>query len=53
MESSSIWTRMANFFEPRFSVSDDPLTPDGVLNECVIRLPDVEAAVCDGAIIDC
>lgn len=47
-ESSSICTRMASFFDPRPAVDADPSTPDGVLIECVIRLPDVEA--CDGAI---
>lgn len=48
IESSSIWTRTANFLDPRLTVDADPSTPDGVLIECVIRLPDVD--VCDGAI---
>lgn len=48
IESSSIWTRTAIFFDPRPIVDADPSTPDGVLIECVIRLPDAEA--CEGAI---
>lgn len=50
IESSSIWTRTANFLLPRLTVDDEPSTPDGVLNECVIRDPDVEVCACDGAI---
>lgn len=41
IESSSICTRTANFFPPPrewWDVDVDPSTPDGVLNECVIRL---------------
>lgn len=48
IESSSICTRMANFFDPRPAPDAEPSTPDGVLIEWVIRLPDVDA--CDGAI---
>lgn len=40
---------MANFFDPRPAPDAEPSTPDGVLIEWVIRLPDVDA--CDGAII--
>lgn len=49
IESSSIWTRTPNFLDPRLIVDAEPSTPDGVLIECVIRLPDAEA--CDGAIL--
>lgn len=40
IESSSICTRTASFFPPprECDVDVDPSTPDGVLNECVIRL---------------
>lgn len=47
-ESSSIWMRIANFLDPRLTDDADPSTPDGVLIEWVIRLP--EAVACDGAI---
>lgn len=36
-ESSSICTRIANFFPLRLAVDAVPSTPDGVLSECVIR----------------
>jgi hypothetical protein len=42
MESSNICTRMASFLPPPREccvTADDPSTPDGVLSECVIRLP--------------
>lgn len=38
-ESSSICTRIANFLPPWLTPDAEPSTPDGVLNECVIRLP--------------
>lgn len=39
IESSSICTRTASFLPPPMLTSVAPSTPDGVLSECVIRLP--------------